>query len=264
MQIDQLLSYMWEDYCSFNPVANHIYKLLIQEGEVVVNDHVALRTFNHPRLGIEKMARVFKDLGYQEKSDYHFKAKKLYAKHYEHKDPTKPKIFISELLLSQLSVDAQSLLHSIIEQISDDNINKDNFTYSGRSWSLSYKNYEKLMNESEYAAWVAAIGFRPNHFTVFINDLKKYSTVEKINEFLEAHSYVLNSSGGKIKGTPQELLEQSSTMAEQIDISFDEGIYKVPGCYYEFARRYADSHGKVYQGFIAASADKIFESTNRI
>jgi hypothetical protein len=37
----------------------------------------------------------------------------------------------------------------------------------------------------------------------------------------------------------------------------------VPACYYEFARRYPIANGELYQGFIAASADKIFESTNR-
>jgi hypothetical protein len=36
----------------------------------------------------------------------------------------------------------------------------------------------------------------------------------------------------------------------------------IPTCYYEFARRYPDADGKIYEGFVAASADKIFESTN--
>ena len=37
----------------------------------------------------------------------------------------------------------------------------------------------------------------------------------------------------------------------------------VPSCYYEFAKRYSDSTGQIYQGFVTASADKIFESTNK-
>jgi hypothetical protein len=43
---------------------------------------------------------------------------------------------------------------------------------------------------------------------------------------------------------------------------FTEGEFDIPGCYYEFARRYPDADGKLYSGFIAKSADKIFESTN--
>ena len=60
------------------------------------------------------------------------------------------------------------------------------------------------------------------------------------------------------------MLEQSSTMANRIEWEFDGGVRQtIPSCYYEFARRYADpATGQLYEGFIAKSADKIFESTN--
>jgi len=63
-------------------------------------------------------------------------------------------------------------------------------------------------------------------------------------------------------GTKKELLQQSSIMAEKIKVDFNEGVYEIPGCYYEFAIRYPDKDGNLYNGFIAKSADKIFESTN--
>ena len=83
-----------------------------------------------------------------------------------------------------------------------------------------------------------------------------------MNNFLKENGFILNSSGGEIKGTPDELLEQSSIIADKLPISFTEGIIEIPGCYYEFARRYPDKNGSLYGGFIAKSADKIFESTN--
>lgn len=264
MELQKLLNEMWVDYCALNPAAGRIYDLFTSEGETVENDHIALRTFKHPKLGLESMAKAFKMLGYREMNDYHFKAKKLYAKHYEHADGTKPKIFISELLVDQLSPTAQTAINTVVEQISEKAITSQDFSYSGRTWNLSYKTYEQLAVESEYAAWVAAIGFRPNHFTVFVNNMKKFDSIEKVNQFLESKGYVLNSSGGKIKGTPAECLEQSSTMAELVRVGFDEGFHEVPGCYYEFAKRYADTKGHLYQGFVATSADKIFESTNRM
>lgn len=264
MNVQSLLNGMWIDYCALNPSAKKIYDLFTAQGETVLNDHIALRTFKHPRLGIESMAKTFLELGYHEVQDYHFKAKKLYAKHYEHSDVSLPKIFISELLLEQMSTFTQDTVLEIIKQIPDSSIAKQDFSFSGRSWNLSYKAYEQLAAESEYAAWVSAIGFRPNHFTVFINAMKNYNSVQKVNQFLEEHGIILNASGGKIKGTPGELLEQSSTMAELVNVNFNEGQFQVPGCYYEFARRYAGADGKLYHGFIAASADKIFESTNRI
>ena len=73
---------------------------------------------------------------------------------------------------------------------------------------------------------------------------------------------MLNDAGGEIQGNPEELLEQSSIKAGIISVKFREGIFEIPGCYYEFARRYPDTDGKLYSGFIAKSADKIFESTN--
>ena len=75
--------------------------------------------------------------------------------------------------------------------------------------------------------------------------------------------FKLNPFGGEIKGTPEELLEQSSTMAESLNVQFADGVYAIPACYYEFAKRYAMPNGQLYQGFVASSADKIFESTNR-
>lgn len=40
--------------------------------------------------------------------------------------------------------------------------------------------------------------------------------------------------------------------------------FEIPGCYYEFARRFPIWKDKTYlfQGFIPQSANKIFESTN--
>ncbi len=80
--------------------------------------------------------------------------------------------------------------------------------------------------------------------------------------YLKKEGYRLNNSGGEVKGTPAQLLEQSSTLADQVDVEFQEGRFSVPSCYYEFAKRYHDTDGKLFSGFIAESADKIFESTN--
>jgi hypothetical protein len=119
-----------------------------------------------------------------------------------------------------------------------------------------------LRNESEYAAWVYIHGYRANHFTINVNALKKFDSLEKVNRFLKDNGFLLNDSAGEIKGTPAELLEQSSTRSGIIKVQFIEGEFPAPSCYYEFARRYPDKDGKLYSGFIAKSADKIFESTN--
>ena len=87
--------------------------------------------------------------------------------------------------------------------------------------------------------------------------------MQELNKLLKQENYVLNSQGGEIKGSEQELLEQSSTMAAEINWEFEEGTKTIPGCYMEFAKRYASSTGRLYQGFIAASATHLFDSTNK-
>lgn len=258
------LDKMWKDYCNFNLRAAQIYQTLTHLGETVINDHIALRTVNHPSLGIQSLAQHFEKYGYKECGEYFFKEKKLYAKHYEHEDKTQAKIFISELELEKCSPLVQETFQTCLQSIKPSEVKNENFVFSGRPWNALYSTFEKLAKESEYASWVYAYGFRPNHFTVSINHLRILRSVEQINQFLEERGFNLNASGGKIKGTPIELLEQSSTMAEEVQVQFADGVYKIPACYYEFARRYPKTDGELYQGFIAKSADKIFESTNKM
>ncbi len=264
MKYQDIFTQLWLDYSEQNPHAKRIHDLLLKEDEPVRNDHIALRTFNDPRVCKEKLAQAFLNAGYEVKNHYNFEQKKLSAFHLEHSDKKAPLVFISELRLEECSQFLQDAIKFSIDQISLDLLNHpEKLAFSLRPWKQpSYEIFKKLSQESEYAAWTYVHGYRANHFTIAIHDLKKYNTIEKLNDFIKANGYTLNTSGGEIKGTPEQLLEQSSTMAEKSKIEFQEGIFEVPTCFYEFARRYEDKNGKLYTGFIAASADKIFESTN--
>ncbi|MEN0060283.1 MAG: DUF1338 domain-containing protein, partial [Bdellovibrio sp.] len=248
MTLDTLLQKMWQDYCQLNPAAKRIYDIFAAEGETVLNDHIALRTFNHPRLGIESLAQHFKKWGYVEKGHYNFVEKKLFAKHYEHPDMNQPKIFISELELEKVSPFVRQTVNQLVDQIPDSVIHREDFAVCGRPWPMSYAQYSELAKESEYASWVAAYGFRPNHFTININALKKFQDIRELNTFIKNKGYVLNASGGEVKGTPADYLEQSSTMASEISVEFSDGLHNIPGCYYEFAKRYPLPNGSLYQG----------------
>lgn len=262
--LDHMLTSMWNDYVDLNPEAARVFSSFRERGEKITNDHIALRTFKHPKLGIEQLARVFKSLGYEEKGEYFFADKKLYAKHYENSiDPNLPKIFISELEIEHFSLFLRDQVHQMVAQIPEEYFYRKDFSYIGRPWKISYENYQRLAQESEYASWIAALGFRPNHFTVNVNSLTTFSDLQSVNSFIKSKGFKLNGSGGEIKGSREDYLEQSSTMAGVIDVEFEEGSHKVPACYYEFALRYPLKNGKLYQGFVAKSADKIFESTDR-
>lgn len=264
MKKEVLFEKLWDIYTTQNPSVKKVHDLFVSEGETVENDHIAFRTFDDPRVNVEVLAKPFIAAGYEEKGDYHFEAKKLYAKHFEHKtDEKAPRVFISQLKTGEFSDFLQENVKRIVDKIPEGLLKSDELIFSGNTWETpSYEIYQQLREESEYAAWLYVYGFCANHFTVSINYLDKLDTIQKVNQFLKDKGFLINDSGGEVKGTPEELLEQSSIKSEVVAVDFEEGSFEVPGCYYEFARRYPDKDGNLYSGFIAKSADKIFESTD--
>ncbi len=263
MKIELVFEKLWKQYIQLNPQAEKIHALLKQRGETVLNDHVAFRTYNLPQVGIEKIAKIFKKNGYVPKGEYHFEEKKLYAIHMEHENTQLPKVFISELLVEKFPSDIQKTIKDLVQQISNTKIDQDDFCMSGRPWKTTHKTYESLLKVSEYAAWMSAFGFCANHFTINVNNLKTFPTLESLNSFLKQNGFPLNTSGGEIKGSQEVYLEQSSTLAGKTTVSFEDGTFEIPTCYYEFAKRYVLPNGELYRGFVEKSADKIFESTDR-
>nr|WP_136251410.1 DUF1338 domain-containing protein [Ningiella ruwaisensis] len=262
--VNSLFDGLWHNYLAITPSAEKIHALIgDKSGESdIVNDHIALRTFNIDKVNIDKLAAHFKAVGYTQGGEYDFAAKKLNALHFQHPDPEQPKVFISELRVDELSEEAQTIIHRMVEQIDPSSVMDDNFLYSGTHWQVSSADYKTLLAESEYAAWMAAWGYRANHFTVSVNHLRNISELSEVNEILKQAGFALNTSGGEIKGGEDVCLAQSSTMADKAEVKFSDKPMVIPSCFYEFAQRYRLPDGNLYQGFVAASADKIFESTN--
>ena len=95
-----------------------------------------------------------------------------------------------------------------------------------------------------------------------MNQLESGLSLAQVNEKLKANGFRLNTSGGEIKGGKDVFLAQSSTLADRQHVAFTDETLEIPSCFYEFAKRYPLENGELYSGFVAASADKIFESTN--
>ncbi|TWT29910.1 DUF1338 domain-containing protein [Blastopirellula retiformator] len=259
----ELIDLLWGKFRAMNPQAEQIVDLLSARGDSLQNDHIAFRTFNDPRIGVAELAKSFVAAGYVVGDEYHFEAKKLYAQHFEHPDPALPRIFISELLLEKFDAPVRKIVERMVDQV-DQQVRDDNhpLCIAGRIWQSSYSDWRQLRDVSEYAAWMAAHGFCANHFTVFVNALTSVSSLQELNQLLVEHGFELNQEGGVIKGSPEVFLEQSSTMASTVSVQFSDGVHRVPGCYYEFARRYPLPSGELFSGFVAKSADKIFQSTD--
>jgi len=264
MNLEQIFERLWNDYTAKNPSAYSIYNLFSDHGEKVQNDHIAFRTFDDARMDIKVLAEPFLERGYKLVGQYKFSQKNLSAKHFELPGNEKsPRVFISELILENFSSAMQDTIRTTIDRVDPEVWKSKDLIFAGNPFGIpSFKTYELLREESEYAAWLYVHGFRANHFTVSVNSLTGFGTIEEVNEFLKENGFLLNSSGGEVKGSKEQLLKQSSTLAEIIPIKFSEGVREIPACYYEFAERFMDVGGKIFSGFIAGSADKIFESTD--
>ncbi len=255
---------LWKQYTTKTPSAQKIKSLFEAKGDTVFNDHIAIRTFDDPRVDIDILAKPFITMGYKPKGDYHFEKKKLFAKHFEHEnDANAPKIFISQLLLKKFSSELQHTIEKTINQADQKVFLDESLILKGSVWGKpSYQTYKKLLEESEYAAWMYVNGFCSNHFTVDVNKLSSFKSLSEVNTFLKEKGFEMNTAGGEIKGSESQLLEQSSILADIVEIEFEEGVKEVTSCYYEFAFRHPKADGSLFNGFVTSSADKIFESTD--
>ena len=70
MSVQTVLEHMWQDYLLLNPEAQRVVDTLLAEGESIVNDHIALRTFDVGVVALDECAKPFLAMGYEEKDEY--------------------------------------------------------------------------------------------------------------------------------------------------------------------------------------------------
>ncbi|TKY69727.1 hypothetical protein E2542_SST06009 [Spatholobus suberectus] len=285
-----VLESMQSVYLNRNPTAKAILDLVHSaENNSLCYDHLAFRTFGVNGYGIDSMASFFLDYGYTQREELRFPAKKLRALWFSPPADSLvssgsgvngplPRIFISELLVDQMSPQTQEIIRKYTELSGDGN------KYAALASSLGhltwekplYSEFQQLASESEYAAWTLVNGYAVNHVTISTHRLKTHlKDIKKLNQFIEDSGFRLNSEGGVLKVSPDGLLLQSSTVADSFSFQFSDGTTEsVPCSYIEFAERLVlpqyknlpDTEVKEFHrrdGFEVASADKIFESTSK-
>ena len=258
---------------------------LISKQEDIVNDHIAFRTLGVPNLGISSFERIFLHHGYAKQSHYFFPKKKLDAYWYKPPHDGYPRVFISELKVETLSKQAQQIIHHYTKNIQEDPVNQIDLDNADVVISFLHKalwelprlaDYNALLTESEYGAWVLYNRYYLNHYTISVHELPApYHELTSFNKFLKSIGIKLNDAGGEIKISRDRLLRQSSTVAKSIQATFADGdTAEIAGSYVEFAERLplpkyknlpkeklTNSHRR--EGFETGNADKIFESTFR-
>ncbi len=286
--LDTFLNMLFDRYQAKVAAVKKITDALIEQGVVssqqeIVNDHIAFRTLGVPNLGIQSFEKIFLHHGYQKKDYYYFEGKKLNAYWYAPPAEEYPRVFMSELIVDQLSAQAQQIIHQYTGTIKTDPVDMLDLNngqqigefFHQSLWQLPTKpDYLALLKESEYAAWVIYNRYYLNHYTISVHALKNgYNTLASFDDFVEGLGIKLNTSGGKIKVSEDGLLLQSSTIAEMQDATFADGeTLSIASSYVEFAERLVLpefknlSSDKIKsrhrrEGFETSNADKIFEST---
>ncbi|XP_047330391.1 uncharacterized protein LOC124933979 [Impatiens glandulifera] len=286
-----VLSRMESVYLDRNPTAKAVLKLVRStDNDRICYDHIAFRTFGVNGYGIGSMANFFKDFGYTQRDELRFPAKKLKAYWFSPPESSTgdsgggggvygplPRIFISELLVDQMSLQAQEIIGKYTKNPVVGNKHGVLASAIGSlTWEKpSHSEFKLLARESEYAAWTLVNGYAVNHVTISTHRLSSgLREIANLNKFVEDNGFKLNSEGGILKVSPDGLLLQSSTVADSITVQFSDGVEEtVPCSYIEFAERLilpqyrnipAIKVGEFHRrdGFEVGNADKIFESTS--
>lgn len=291
-----LFDRLWEKYVERVPYAKVYADLLAEKSGKLVIDHIAFRTFNthtgeQPE-GIRAIRHILNFLDYKPASKYSFKKKKLNAVHFEHPDKTFPKIFVSQLEVSELPEWAQQMInesvHNTSYRLTDKSIEllrilekndvlpteaaeyliEDLVKYFRRPWNIPLKEYVLKINDvSQYGAWVLLHGNSVNHFAVFTNQ-------QAVNEWpnLEKTCIALVEAGipmkNVIEGEPGSKLRQSATLAakEEVKIIEEGGVEKMTWTYAYLElteRNYIEENGtkKLFSGFLGPQATHLFDMT---
>jgi hypothetical protein len=251
--IAELLDVLWRDYIASTPQAENIRYLLAARGDIVCNDHIALRTYRAPGLGIDALARPFESLGWRQRDRYQFCDRYVQARCWQHDDPALPRVLISELAIEELSPGAQAVIGALVAQLPDRFGERDDLPWAGRPWGVTRAQYHALLAESDYAAWVAAFGFRVNHFAIDVGALSTFPDLAALAAFLVEHGFRLDG-GGRIDGSPAAWLEHSATLPDRVAVAFADATVAIPSCRYEFTRRHRLPSGELFHGFAPASA----------
>jgi hypothetical protein len=288
-----LFDALWDRYRQRVKYVQMYEAMIRQAGATFVNDHIAFRTFatQRPLAGIASISRIFEALGYRAAGCYHFDDKQLSAIHFQHANPRFPKLFISELRVSELPAAGRTIIERTLAShrpsISVEtlaalaNLDRDAAPaaallpdivrqFHELPWLLPARDDVEALNKiSQYAAWVLVHGYHVNHFTSLINShgVPALDDIEKTIAALQQAGVPMKA---EIEGAPGSKLRQTATEAVTIDVAvLDRGNpTQMPWtyAYFELAQRDAvldpvTGQTARFEGFLGEQATNLFEMT---
>lgn len=246
----------------------------------VPNDHMAIRTIANETIGLDAVENLLLPLGFTPMDYYAFPDKHLRARWFAPPDRrSMPRLFVSELLLDELSSPVQRLLRRYVskkpfgrqpqkqEQQNQRAVSPLLYGIDLATWFdvpiasgvPTLCEYEQILAESDYGAWTLMNGNRVNHCTIAVSFLNQpYNRLETLMKIARDQWRLPLHNDGAIQYSSDEgAIKQSSTIAITNPVMFrgSSTVLKIPGSFVEFIERDRE-------GFEAQNANAIFESTD--
>jgi hypothetical protein len=206
---------------------------LLDENDVLPIEAIALRTLDVPGLGIAQGEPIFKEYGYERGERQTFPERHIDAFWYEPPSERFPRLFLSELHVDRLSPQARNIIRVYTDQSTS-------ASFFEEPWLPAvYADYQALLPESEYGAWMIAQRFHVIHYTLAIHSLRGLNTLAAFNAFLERRNFTFHGAPDKIiRSSADGLLLQSSVIPRTLPIGFaNEEQHAIPGPYLAFTQR---------------------------
>ena len=278
-------------YLVRTPTASRAIAHLDGLGARVHNDHIALRSFvdSGGHSGLAYLDRVFTAFGYAAQDDIVIPSLPVNARWYEPPAETDwPKVFVSELRTGELPAEAAKIVFSHVDGFYG---GRGVPTLRDALAAASGAPLADLLDEppwrptaaevaavrgadggdaalrgaTEYASWTLTHGHRINHLTILHNALgleAAVPTLAALNARMIADlGFEFNKAGGSdglTQGSVASRLEQSSTVADHIEVTFGCGKEeRLPCAFLELIQRHDG-----FRGFLGQNAKGIFASTH--
>jgi len=218
-----LLDALWTAYVAVTPQAQRIHHLLAARGDLIANDHLALRTFAAPGLGIDAVAGAFEELGWTARERPRNNAEAVRERSWQHPDPDLPELRLGEVRVHELSPSAREIIGGLVAQLPPGFDARHALAHGDRPWRVTHADYCALREECAPAAWVAAFGLHVHHVTVDVTALATFPDLVALEAFLAEHGFALD--------------ERFSTRPDAIEVLFADGVARIPSGTYGFGLR---------------------------
>jgi hypothetical protein len=292
----QVINQLWKNHHSASMQLPLIDAYLNQRGvHHYTLDHCAVIDLPSVQSGIPQMTALFQSIGYVVRGADYLPEKQndfCWLAEENHQQVTAiealPQVVTADFRLDEMPLEIRRIIEKYASKMQPppleavrlllsrpfDSSIADQITalfstyFAGRDWPLpTISEFKQVHEFNELLGWVFVFGRKPNHFTIGAHLLPGFSNLAEFNAALEANtSLTFNADEGKIKGSPQVGIEQSSTKGALVPVTLQDGIISLPADFVEFVWRFPVVTTKphlwqdFYPDFIARQANRVIQS----